>query len=69
MSRNAAYQPTVAFLPELEPTIEAKHLAIELYEQQTGHMPSGLYLDLQSLGIWGVIGPDAVLLFKTPQKE
>jgi hypothetical protein len=65
MSLNPAYQPTVSWLPELAPTLDAREAAREMFEQQTGHPPAAFYGD-SGLGIWGFVAFDAVLLFAVP---
>lgn len=69
MSRNSAYAPTVSFLPELAPTLDARRVALETYERQCSPEPGSvmLYTDEQ-VGVWGFIGPDAVMLFKMPKE-
>lgn len=62
---NAAHQPTVHWLPELAPTLEARDAARALFEQQTGAAPMRLFTD-EAIGVWGWIGADAVLLFAIP---
>lgn len=62
---NAAHQPTVQWLPELAPTVEARTAALGMFETQTGAPPQDVYVNMKAR-IWGCISTDAVLLFRIP---
>lgn len=66
MASNAAYAPTVTWLPELAPTLDARDVARETFERQTGAAPDALYTN-EALGVWGWVSADAVMLFRIPR--